>query len=67
MMMMIYYDVDCRIIFDDSSMKATYYSNPFSLPTPTGLNILQKGYWDLDLASLNSRPFANVASGISSQ
>ena len=64
MMMMIYYDVDCKIIFDNPTINA-HSPNPFSVPTPTGINVLHPHYWDLDLASLKTRPFAQVASGVS--
>ena len=67
MMMMIYYDVDCKIRFETSSKNAHSSLNPFSVPTPTGINILHPHYWDLDLASLKTRPFAQVASGVSTR
>ena len=62
-MMMIYYDLDCKIRFEHSTMNVQESLHLFSLPTPTGLTIFHPTYWDLDLASLKSRPFANVALG----
>jgi len=58
MMMMIYYAVDCKIIFEPS-MNGRVFPNIFSSPTPTVLNIMKKNYWDLDIASLKSRPFTH--------